>query len=130
MARTHKRVQRPLAKNVVDYNRALFWREQGESITAIAKRLGRPRATVGDWVHGTGEWMEYRACVVCGTEFRCYVTRRLVCGDWCKRVRYGQQREERRAAHRLSARAEVSVATSPRVDAGSDAVDAVGGPGD
>lgn len=48
---------------------ALGLRANGLSITQVAERLGVPRGTVGQWLHGRGEWYEVRECALCGERF-------------------------------------------------------------
>ena len=44
-------------------------RANGLTIARIADRLGVPRATVGGWLRGRGEWYEVRECALCGERF-------------------------------------------------------------
>ena len=48
---------------------ALGLRANGLTIVRIAERLGVPRATVGGWLRGCGEWYEVRECELCGERF-------------------------------------------------------------
>jgi hypothetical protein len=59
----------PLRHNERAYGQALALRANGFSIRAIAQRIGVSRATVGGWLHGRGEWSEFRTCQLCGERF-------------------------------------------------------------
>jgi hypothetical protein len=44
-------------------------RANGLTIAQIAARIGVPKATVGGWLRGRGEWYEVRECALCGERF-------------------------------------------------------------
>jgi hypothetical protein len=48
---------------------ALALRANGLTIKQIAEHLGVPKATVGGWLRGRGEWYEVRECALCGESF-------------------------------------------------------------
>jgi hypothetical protein len=59
----------PLPRNERAHGRALLLRANGLSITAIAQQIGVARTTVGGWLHGYGEYSEWRECRLCGEPF-------------------------------------------------------------
>ncbi len=54
-------------------------RANGLTIAEIADRLGVPRATVGGWLRGRGEWYEVRECALCGERFIAVSGRQRFC---------------------------------------------------
>jgi hypothetical protein len=76
-------------------------RREGESVRTIAKQLGVPKSTVGDWIRGQGEPRFLNTCW-CGERF--YSTRwdALSCSpehSWKRARIFGPVRaDERRAA--------------------------------
>lgn len=57
-------------------------RAQGDSVTVIARTLGVPRSTVGDWVRGMAEQAAMiRYCAWCGDAFLSQRCDRRFCCD-------------------------------------------------
>jgi hypothetical protein len=44
-------------------------RANGLTIAQIADRIGVPKANVGGWLRGRGEWYDVRECELCGEPF-------------------------------------------------------------
>ena len=85
---------------------ALALRANGLTIAQVAERLGVPKASVGGWLRGRGEWYEVRECALCGKPFiaasgrQRFCTRqhakkhRRVFGPASSRERYQQRARE------------------------------------